>query len=430
MPETLNSFVSDALGSSIKDCAFVVNKIDLIREKERSSMVKYVAVKVGHSFGIEEPFILPFSSVALTNMFSKDKYPVDNDSFLLTSDSLKQLLTYTARNRVKAQARKVLLFIDQIYTTLNRDIHLIAEKYDKSLSLLERSQQTDLKPFIQKQNAVRIKHFVEDARNSGFNIDRESDNLIKSAISAINKKLDGCSSLDSLSDYIRKGGLSDDIEKEGGKLSNSLEAGFSEVEALFCSEIQTFQSEFRMEFRRLQMLSVQLEVAPRKIDIRRTSHTANIGPVSTLISGELSKENWAFGGGAAAGAAVGSFILPGIGSIIGAVIGGIAGLSASPDISGVRASVKSKLSVPLNSYYRSVANDCLSNYNTYIGDLGRNLEMEINRYYIKYNTVIQLRIEEWKEQYCSIKTKTQNIQSEIDRIQSRQHSINTIINKI
>ena len=431
MPETLSSFVEDALGKSIKDCVFVANKIDLIREKERLGIVKYIGVKVGHNFDIESPFILPFSSVVLTNMFSKDKYPVDNDCLLLTTDSLKDLLAYTARNRIKAQARKILQLIEQIYTTLNRDIHLIAEKYERELRVLDRSKQTDLKPFIRRQISARQKSFVDEAKSKMHIAENKIGSLVKSSIGVINKQLNSCSTIDNLSDYIKNGKLSEDIEKEGHNLTHSIETNFDDVEAVFRSEIQKFQAEFRMEFSRLQMLSFQIEVIPQKIDICRTTHTANIGPVTTLISEELSKENWAFGGGAAAGAVLGTMLMPGIGTIMGAALGAVmAGISAAPDVAEVRTKVESKLSIPLSSYYRSVANDCMSNYSSYISDLNRNLDNEINRYYTAYNTTIQRRITEWKERHSSINIKIHKIQSEIDNIQSRQHSIHNIISRI
>ena len=51
----------------------------------------------------------------------------------------------------------------------------------------------------------------------------------------------------------------------------------------------------------MKILSVKFNVKPKDVAVKHSAHSANIGPVTTLITEELSKENWAFGGGAAAG---------------------------------------------------------------------------------------------------------------------------------
>lgn len=429
MPESLISFTKGIFSKGVYNCAFLVNKIDLIREKERSKIVEYVGVKIRQELQEETPFVLPFSSVALTNMFSDDKYPVDNDSFLITTDSLGKLQSYTAKNRIKAQVRKLLQLIDQMYVTLNNDMHIIADKYEQELHLLKRSEQADLSPFIQSQISLRQKTFLDEARNKKFIVEHNSDNLIREAINSINKSIDSHQTIDNLSNYIKSGCLSDEIKKAGIGITDSLENSFGDIESLFRCEIRKFQQDFQAEFSRLQLLSMRIEAAPRKVNIRRTSNTANIGPVTTLITEELSNENWAMGGGAATGATVGTMLAPGIGTVVGAFIGLFAGGFVAPNVEDVRKKVKTKLSTPLNSYFRSVSSDCISNYNTYINDLNRNIQAEITRYYTEYNSVIKGRIAEWERQHNSVYAKIRKIQSEIDSIQSRRCSIHNIISK-
>ena len=84
MPETLTGFIDKTLGNSVKDCLFVANKIDIIRPRERSGMVKFIQKKIDIAFDIEEAEVLPFASVALTNLFSKDVVQVDNESKQMT----------------------------------------------------------------------------------------------------------------------------------------------------------------------------------------------------------------------------------------------------------------------------------------------------------------------------------------------------------
>ena len=150
MPATLVSFLDNTLGDSVESCAFVANKIDRIGDKERDGIIKFIGKKICQSFDIENPMVLPFSSVALTNSFAKETVSVDSGSFLLTTSSLERLLSYTAKQRLRAQAQKILHLVDDIYSTLDNNIKSIAAQYQQELQKLERSRQTDFKPFISR----------------------------------------------------------------------------------------------------------------------------------------------------------------------------------------------------------------------------------------------------------------------------------------
>lgn len=429
MPATLMSFLDNTLGESVKNCAFVANKIDRIREKERDGIIKFIGKKICQNFDIEESMVLPFSSVALTNSFAKETVNVDSGSFLLTTSSLERLLSYTAKQRLRAQAQKMLHLVDDIYSTLDNNIKSIATQYQQELQMLERSKQTDFKPFISKQIVMRQKNFLAEANDYKYKVESVCESLASNAKSCIETKIEDCANLDSLSDYI-KGSLSDNIKDEGQSIISGTEAQFRELRKLFNKELKKFQKEFEGEFDKLKILSVKFNIKPKDVAVRHSAHSANIGPVTTLITEELSKENWAFGGGAAAGAAIGTAIAPGVGTLFGAVIGFIAGAAVAPDTSEVKGQIKSKLSTPLRSYYRSVVSDCMTNYNNYVNDINLYLQTEINRYYSTYASTIRQRIKDWETQHRNIKERIQKIEKEINGLRNRQQSIKNIMSKI
>lgn len=429
MPATLMSFLDNTLGESVKSCAFVANKIDRIREKERDGIIKFIGKKICQNFDIEESMVLPFSSVALTNSFAKETVNVDSGSFLLTTSSLERLLSYTAKQRLRAQAQKMLHLVDDIYSTLDNNIKSIATQYQQELQMLERSKQTDFKPFISKQIVMRQKNFLAEANDYKYKVESVCESLASNAKSCIETKIEDCANLDSLSDYI-KGSLSDNIKDEGQSIISGTEAQFRELRKLFNKELKKFQKEFEGEFDKLKILSVKFNIKPKDVAVRHSAHSANIGPVTTLITEELSKENWAFGGGAAAGAAIGTAIAPGVGTLFGAVIGFIAGAAVAPDTSEVKGQIKSKLSTPLRSYYRSVVSDCMTNYNNYVNDINLYLQTEINRYYSTYASTIRQRINDWETQHRNIKERIQKIEKEINGLRNRQQSIKNIMSKI
>lgn len=429
MPATLVSFLDNTLGDSVESCAFVANKIDRIGDKERDGIIKFIGKKICQSFDIENPMVLPFSSVALTNSFAKETVSVDGGSFLLTTSSLERLLSYTAKQRLRAQAQKILHLVDDIYSTLDNNIKSIAAQYQQELQMLERSRQTDFKPFISRQIYLRQKSFMVGAQDYKYKVESVCDSLASTAKNNIETKIQNCSTLDALSNYI-KGSLSKDIKDEGQSIISGTEAQFKKLRTLFNKELKQFQKEFEREFDKLKILSVKFNLKPKDMVVRHSAHSANIGPVTTLITEELSKENWAVGGGAAAGAAIGTVLAPGIGTIVGTVIGLFAGAAAAPDTSGVKGKIKSKLSTPLHSYYRSVASDCMTNYNNFVDDIRSRLETEINRYYSTYASTIAQRIKDWEARHRAVKGRIQMIEKEIDSLGSRQQMIKKMISKI
>lgn len=429
MPATLVSFLDNTLGDSIESCAFVANKIDRIGDKERDGIIKFIGKKICQSFDIEDPMVLPFSSVALTNSFTKETVSVDSGSFLLTTSSLERLLSYTAKQRLRAQAQKILHLVDDIYSTLDNNIKSFAAQYQQELQILERSRQTDFKPFISRQIYLRQKSFMAGAQDYKYKVESVCDSLASEAKNNIETKIQNCSTLDGLSNYI-KGSLSKDIKDEGQSIISGTEAQFKKLRKLFNKELKQFQKEFEREFDKLKILSVKFNLKPKDMVVRHSAHSANIGPVTTLITEELSKENWAVGGGAAAGAAIGTVLAPGIGTIVGTVIGLFAGAAAAPDTSGVKGKIKSKLSTPLHSYYRSVASDCMTNYNNFVDDIRSRLETEINRYYSTYASTIAQRIKDWEARHRAVKGRIQMIEKEIDSLGSRQQMIKKMISKI
>lgn len=429
MTQTLKSFVEEAIGDAIKNCIFVANKIDCIRECERNGIIQYVEKKISRDLGVNEPIVLPFSSVALTNAFSKEKVEFDDSSYKVTTVSLQQLLSYTAKQKIKAQAHKLLHLIDGIYTTLDGDMRQMSVDYQNELELLERSKQTDLKPFIDKQILLRKRCFLSEAKDFKYKVESVCDSLMPKAQSCINNKIDDCINLDKMSEYI-KGQLSNDIKIEGLRISKDVEEKYGELKILFKNELKRFQKDFENEFQKLKILSIRFNLKPKDIAVRNTAHSANISSAMTLVSEELSKENWSIGGGMVAGATIGTAILPGIGTFVGGFLGGFFGAAAAPDTSEVKNEVKSKLATPMQSYFRTVISDILTNYNNYVSDISSYLESEINRYYYTYASVVQQKIAEWKKRHHIIKTKISKIENEIDGLKNRQIVIKSLLLKL
>ena len=72
----------------------------------------------------------------------------------------------------------------------------------------------------------------------------------------------------------------------------------------------------------------------------------------------------------------------------------------------------------------------MSNYTTYINDVTRSIEVEINRYYTTYNSEIQRRIDQWKANHSKILANIQRTKIEIADINNRKSLIQNIITRL
>lgn len=430
MPVSLIEFVDSTIGKSVSDCIFIANKIDVIKPKEREKLIKYIQQRVSISFNIDDSIVLPFSSLVLTSSFSNDGNLFDDESKEITLKSLQFILNFTSKKRIKAQSRKLLQLIENIYSSLDSNVRGIVKHYQDELSFLEKSKQNELGAFIEHQISLRQKQFIASAQEYKSSIEQFSDGLIKDSISFISDKVTSTVSLDGLSSYIKKGDLTSDIKYQGDDISKKLDKKFNKLKLASNKQLKSFQKEFEQEFQRLKILPIKIDVVPRDIKIRHDSHSANIGPVVSLVSEKLAKENWAFGGGLVGGAAIGSLILGPVGGIIGGLIGGMVGAGKSPDLFDVQLEVISKLSTPLTAYYNSICSDCIMNLDLYINDLNDNIASEIKRYHSKYNDDVQKRIEKWKGEYDKATTKMRETEKELILINNRKEQIQNIITNI
>lgn len=429
MPQTLVAFLDSTLGTAARDCAFVVNRIDLVRQREQEALTEYVRRKASQAFDADEPMVVPFSALSLIRARQEGTVDAGDPAYALTTKSLRTLLDYTARQRMRAQAHKLLTLIDDTYSSLDAQLQTVAADYRQQLQLLERSRQADLRPFVESQTSKRQKAFLAKAKDRRMSIDTAVGHAAQKAQENIMAKIDALTDIDNLASYIKEK-LAGDIAAEGRAIVRTSDAKQATLRNAFNNELREFQTDFRQQFQRLRILSVNFDAKPRDIAVRHHAATASIAPVTELITGELSRENWAFGGGAAAGATIGTLVAPGLGTVVGGVIGFFAGSIAAPNTLEVKAKVKEKLRLPLKRYFLDVAGDCMTNYTTYTADISHCIATELKRYATAYSATVAQRIKEWKAQHDGVSARIAQIENDIHAIAARQQSVRNFIAKL
>ena len=418
LPESLCNFIKDNLEKILPQCAFVLTKFDLIPEKERDMMVAYTRMKVENTFGIKDALILPFSSLAILE-------ESDSDMYKLSVESEEKLLSFMKKKKAVAQLKKTIYFADLLYDTAEQSINAASEETEKQLELLKKTKQTDLSDFIKEQKQLRSKNYADEALVVEVEVQKEIQKLEIEARKNVISKIKSRSSLDDLKAYVNNT-FSSDCQSEMQKIADYSNNKLYEASQSAGLQILIFQEEFQNKFKELSILDVDFKKYEEKRTSNMAKSTNKMLDTKKYVSDELTKENTAFFGGAAAGALVGTTIAPGVGTVIGAVVGFFAGGFFRPDLEKVKNKTIEKLAPGLNSYVSDTCGSVLTNFRKQIAQLSEGIKSEIDAYYAQYNETVDMEFLEETNKMNSIKHKLNSIKSDMQEIRNRRFVLSSV----
>ena len=432
LPQSLMDFMEENLSSIYAQCAIVVTRSDLIREKDRQDVNRYIERKIQNELGVKGMLVIPFAAPALIGELTGKKL-VENqlDMAKMSREGSRKLFIHTAGMRQVAQIKKLLLLIDSAFDLLSKNMSVIKSSCDAELKLLQRSRQAQLEPFIQQQKTNIIAQFVSQNRELRLVLENKCDDQISFAkrniISSINN-IEG-NIVDSVKTYM-EGKFFDECRKEALKISSLSVQMHPKQEGLFTMALKSFQSRFTNQFAKLGILKVEFDMNEIKAPTISSVNTADIQGAVNYISSELSNENWAFGGGALAGAAIGTAIAPGIGTGIGFLVGLFAGAAMSPNVEDVKKKVQSKVEAPLLSFLRKIKSDTLQSFDDSTDKIVKAIEIEIERYLKRYKCIINQRIIKNQEQQKVINSELEKINSDLKLIDTHKKQLQAALAKL
>ncbi len=433
VPDTMLHFVQNHLSSILPQCVFVVTKLDSIRPKERQGLLDYIKIKLEGELELENAVVLPYASLmVLEEALLEDSGRFKKEDTILLEQSHnteKKLFEHMATQRVIAQTKKLTRLIDTMYQSISMQMREIADNYEKKLSLLERTKQTNLEVFVRKEKEKQFRYFDEKTKEMQEQIEDKLYGMAESAKLQILSNLDGKTSIDSLKDYIN-GTLSKDCSTNARIMVSVAENYYGPIQEEFKREMKSFEQSFRKLYKTLNILPINMSQSKYNLPASIQVETANLTSAANYIAEELSSENKAFLGGAAAGAAIGTMLFPGIGTLIGGFVGLVGGAAVAPDTDKVRDNCKEKLLLQLNSYYNSVFDNAISAVEHYIIQIKGCLSDEIDRYLKTYHQEVEKQIKENRNQKESVVAKVNDLKTDMSYIQTRKAQLNSVMDQL
>ena len=429
LPQTLCTFIGENLSDVLEQCIFVVTKIDLVRAVERPMLINYIKKKTA-ALGCPNALVLPYVAPAVIHAFAPGSDTFDNDELRrLSMQSEEQLYSHTARQRLQAQARKLITLTTQLYDSLTSQVKKMAEECEHQLEVLTKTLQTDLAPFIAQQKTKRQQQLATLMEGYKLNSDAQVNQLADDGKKHIMTTVLQKPNLDQLKQYMTQD-LAKDCAAEAQKMAEAAQGTQKDFRECFRQVMNDFQTDFEKLFTDLKILQIDFGRKDFKYPEERQVDTVNLNDAAQFVSSELSKENWAFLGGAAAGAVVGTMIAPGVGTVIGAVAGFVFGGNQAPKIEKVRSQLSKKMTPLLDSFFNKTISTIGNTRNEYMTLMQQNIVIEIDRYLDSYQAIVNQRIVLQRQQRAKVEQQINSLNSELAIIAQRRQSLMSIAQQL
>lgn len=422
LPQTTMNFVEEHLSGVINQCVFIATKMDVVPKNERKRVLSYINTKISNTFDVDKPKTFPYASLDVIDKYNG--YEANEELLQISYDTETQMFKFLAEQRSIVQARKLVELISGMYDYISLQITDAHNVYSSELSVLLRSQQTDISTFIALQKNERLISMQKKFNGTRtFFVNRLYD-IEKKNINEVLNNIDSKESVAAIDNFIKN-----DLQQLYKNRANETVAYVNKKCKHFCEiyqkEIHLFQNNFEKLFKDLEILEVDFDTCTIKINNVEIEKNA-LNNTNEYIEKETSKVDSIAVGSLLTGVAIGTMLLPGIGSIIGAAVGFFAGCFATPNINKYKGNIKEKLKEPTETYYKKITNESVITVDNYIKSFSDLLLKEIEEYHRKYKIIVDEQIKMQKAKEAELEDKIQKSQNDMQLLKNRQNALNSI----
>lgn len=422
LSQSFINFVKNNLSDMLPQCVFVATRIDMVRKREREGILAYLKDKISQEFELADPIVLPYAAVDVLNAADGGEC---SELAQASFETEERMLSHMMRLKMIAQTKKMISLIDAMYLSVSERMAVLSDGYKNELNFLLRSQQADLRPFIEKQINLRTVSFNNTARDYRGTVVTEVEDCSNGCSATVLDKLDSQTTIDELKSFTDTK-LAGHCSEAAKSVLSVAEKHYVAVRKWFEDEMNSFENAFEELFSNLDILKVNMKGQEFSIPASAAIETANLNEASSYIAQQLSDENKKIFGGAAAGAALGTMVAPGIGTVIGGVLGFLGGKFLAPDPSDVKRKAKEKLRAPLKSYFDNAGHMATEGFDNYIKQIEECIPTEINKYLTKYQNTVSQQIEREKQRISDVEGKMALLKTDMDSISERKFTLQSI----
>ncbi|QLE59053.1 dynamin family protein [Nostoc sp. TCL26-01] len=435
--DTLINFLSGPLYQYIHRCVFIVTKMDSIRQKEQSKLVKTIEKRLRENLKIDRLLLLEAAPQIVMDTFTgaeevEDKLRHWNDKFVELEEKLHE---YLGSSREVVIAESVARLLTQVFRQSESHLREQQEQFRRQQEVMEGEIIRDLASFTSEQYAECSKMIQNATSQTKPKLNKLVASCRESTISSLQKSIFDTTSKTELKALLENK-VSPIFDNANFTLDKELKIATGELNSSFMNVKSHFDKKFSKQYKNLQALSTKANLDTKVIvkDAIQVN-TSNVMSVASELSntaGDTSNRNVGVGAGGGAGALIGTIILPGLGTVVGSalgsLLGGIFGSFLGPSLSELQNRSWNELQPKINDYFYSAEKAVEQSLESYFQQMINSLNRHIDTYITTYQKIVNTMQHEQKEKKERLNRLQQDIQTDLLEINTRIQSLEVFAN--
>ena len=433
--QTLTHFLVNHLSDVLHRCVFVVTKIDLIRHRERESLLKYIESRLKSELKLEQPMV--FASTPLFILDELTGIETDEEVSRISREDKQDIINQSLQTEKEIyrilQEKKLLILLERLsnllsslFGELKHDLQEMEKVYLARHQTLEKKQKTDMALYVKQQ---KDKHHKE-IRNQSIDLFKKIEGgvgtiryrVLAGLRADINEAQD-----DATIRSIAKNRSSYVMQQSEVDIQGLLAEVFEMLCEISHQQLVEFENDFKVLYKSLATLDGQISVDGQEernilasLTFKFDDHSTEI---SELIESDLSDENWAIGGGIGAGALIGTIIFPGVGTVVGGIIGAILGANSLETTDQLREKYWDKLQNLIDESFYQTEKKTMEIVRDAVEKVSKELDRSIDRYFEQYDQKVREMIARDEAEAAELKQRRKIIQVDLDQLEFRQQQL-------
>lgn len=427
LPETLLAFMDENIADLYAQCALVVTCIDLVPKKEHEGVLSYIKKKMSALPKGDRALVVPYCAPAVIGE-RKGEILIERkqeEMAEMSMESAVEIYHHLGHHRRIAQIKKLISLAGDLYNSLDGNMSKQAEALQKELNILKRSKKAPLSEFLKSQERCLTQKMIFEMSDLYKLLENDIKKTQAIITVSLNRSIKEQKTLEGI-----KGLMTNDFAnkcKSECKIMEELSVKYGNFQIqIFEKYMQQFRRAFREEFENLRIFQMEISSKDLALPTLAIITPDSLSSVKNMVKEQVSKEDWSFWGGAAAGAVIGSMIAPGVGTVIGGILGFFGGGFMAPDTEKVKSDTISKAAPVIRNFLNILKDDILDKFEKNTDSLKREIELQLNAYLNRYFAEVQRRIQSQQAEYDNIEKKLSVVISDLDEINRHRQRLNSL----
>ncbi len=430
MPVSLVTFINNNLQAVIKNCVFIVNRMDLLRPKERDRVLNYIKDNVSKTFGIENPIVCPYTALFVLGanvpeVIREVKQDAEDAKELIEQSyhTESTIYSYLAERRLIIQRAKLLELMDHTLDVLKDSLNLKLEYYERKHNEIEATKIKDLDQFMQDKidqasQEIAIRCLEEKSKFCQTGLSDRKEGIRYNLFSLEDRKY--------LTAYVNN--LPNNLQKAAKEVFERNVCPILEKMISFEQEQwDVFFDDFKTQYHRLAIHGNREDFkAEVSIPQFKPVVAANLSTALAEASSKYQKLGDAANIGVAAGGAVlGQLIfpVPVVGAALGLMAGWAFGDKIGMPVKKMKAEYWAKMEPMINQYFNTVMPEFISYVNQYQTALIEQFHQKVLSCKEKYNELIHSIDQQDNERQTELRNSRTMVQQDLKILENRKENI-------